>query len=587
MLKKVDAVKKRNYIVSLVISIVLMAIFANSFYWESDKFNIRRVFEAVIIITFISIVPFILVKFFNSLITRICTSFINLTQYIKYNIVKVMLYLVGLVLAVLVARILENAIVIFIYGGSYMNDHIRIVMYAIIFIIINLFVFRKKISRRPDLIFILVALVTGVTLILVSPAFTGVSWDDEIHYNRTLSIANVFNGVYYTSDSRVINEYQDKALFHNCYDRTAYTEYMTELNDSYSNHELAEYSRIGYGYYSIAYIPSAIGIMLGRGLGFSFEHVFMLGKLFNLMCYVFVLAYGIKKIRYGKVLLACYGLIPTSIFMASMYSYDFWVIAFISLGYAYLFNAMQTEVFVPDDVIKATIFIIIGAIPKAIYFVLILPAIVVLIIRSDNKKIKRIVGIAIIFAAGLMVLSFMIPIILSSGSYSDMRGGGEVNTTAQILFVLSNPLHYAKQMLGFMKSYIAVQSTSYFQLFAYAGTGSYWVIVTVVLGIVAFLDHGKLKQNENVFRITIWVTAFVAVVLIITALYISFNPVGSTVINGCQPRYLLPILFPVLYSIGSSKVENSISKVWFSILPQLIITISSLYSIYCLFVLTY
>ena len=49
-------------------------------------------------------------------------------------------------------------------------------------------------------------------------------------------------------------------------------------------------------------------------------------------------------------------------------------------------------------------------------------------------------------------------------------------------------------------------------------------------------------------------------VLVATALYISFTAVGADYVAGCQPRYLLPILFPTVYFIGVDGISTKINK---------------------------
>ena len=37
-----------------------------------------------------------------------------------------------------------------------------------------------------------------------------------------------------------------------------------------------------------------------------------------------------------------------------------------------------------------------------------------------------------------------------------------------------------------------------------------------------------------------------SLVLVATALYVSFTPVGLATVNGCQTRYVIPVLVPAL-----------------------------------------
>ena len=64
-------------------------------------------------------------------------------------------------------------------------------------------------------------------------------------------------------------------------------------------------------------IPAAAGIIMGRALGLSFFHTFMLSKMVILFTYVLVMYFAIKKLKNGKILLAVIGLSSTTMFMAS------------------------------------------------------------------------------------------------------------------------------------------------------------------------------------------------------------------------------------------------------------------------------
>lgn len=71
--------------------------------------------------------------------------------------------------------------------------------------------------------------------------------------------------------------------------------------------------------------------------------------------------------------------------------------------------------------------------------------------------------------------------------------------------------------------------------------------------------------------------------LIWTALYLSFTPVGNTSINGVQSRYFIPLLFIFLYSLKGIKISHSVSDnkyigVMFSLLA--IVYIGLIYQVF-------
>lgn len=59
-------------------------------------------------------------------------------------------------------------------------------------------------------------------------------------------------------------------------------------------------------------------------------------------------------------------------------------------------------------------------------------------------------------------------------------------------------------------------------------------------------------------------TLFVTIALAATSLYVSFTSVASNTDAGMQPRYILPILFPALLLLGSSRVQNRMNRSWYN-----------------------
>ena len=53
------------------------------------------------------------------------------------------------------------------------------------------------------------------------------------------------------------------------------------------------------------------------------------------------------------------------------------------------------------------------------------------------------------------------------------------------------------------------------------------------------------------------------VVICASAMYVAFTPVGSETINGCQPRYMVPALFPMLANISTSRIRNLTNRNWY------------------------
>ena len=88
------------------------------------------------------------------------------------------------------------------------------------------------------------------------------------------------------------------------------------------------------------------------------------------------------------------------------------------------------------------------------------------------------------------------------------------------------------------------------------------VIALVLLIIVAVTDKNK-EDSWYSYRFVSLATIFVVltiIVLMATALYISYTPVGLNTVLGLQPRYLLPLGFPLLVMLGSGNIRNFINR---------------------------
>ncbi len=70
-------------------------------------------------------------------------------------------------------------------------------------------------------------------------------------------------------------------------------------------------------------------------------------------------------------------------------------------------------------------------------------------------------------------------------------------------------------------------------------------------------------------------------------LYISYTAVGAQTVAGMQTRYMLPPVFPSLYSIGAGGTTQKINKNAFVCVPMLIIALAFVFDMFRLCVLHY
>lgn len=582
--------KRKNYISLLILSLIISFLYWNSLYWTEKNYEWRKVCICLLIVFCVAFLPFALVRIqrINDYISLKRKEIKKLNSFAKDNGKRILIYCLIYGIAILLSYLITLILSQFHYKQAF-NLYRFFFSLTLVYLTLTIFLLRKIAAVKPEILCLAVILILGVFLIKVSPAIVGVSWDDEIHYERTLNLTNYPSGVMYKADIKMIDEQYNNLKSHLGYDRVSKEKYSKELNEMYERREVETYSFEQYGFWSVAYIPSAIGIILGRGLGLSFTGIFMLGKFFNLLAYALLIYYAVKKIKYGKILIMVIGLIPTNVFMAASYSYDPWIIGFIILGYAYFFSYLQEENSMVGDkeILIPIILITAGCLPKAIYFPLLFPVMLIprkkLIDKMPRKRVIMYVLTAMIF----LVITFLLPMLLGI-EMSDLRGGTDVNSTEQIKFILKNPIFYAQVLYGFYKSYLAITNIGYgFQHYAYMGYGMLWGIVTLIVVVVAFLDRDDKKSVSIWIKLAGIIAGIGAIILATTALYISFTGVGATTVAGMHDRYVFPTIFPILYLLGIDGGKHGINKSAFACVPVYIIALTFLYNVNMLCVTLY
>lgn len=460
------------------------------------------------------------------------------------------------------------------------NNYLFIFLtYALL--LVGFFYLKMKNSLSLEKIFFVVVLVCGSLVILLSPPITGGSWDDEIHYARANGLSLLGEGEVTQSEVAYVDRsWLGSEGWHLKEIEKAIPEldgmHEASLNKK-NTHRVEGFIQVGRGWSlssitSVGEIPAAVGIWISRFLGLALSWQFIIGKFFNLLVYASIMAIAIKKLPAYKILLASVGLLPTSIFLASNYSVDPWVIAFLSLGFSLFLEEFydRRKVLTASKTITILAIFLLGMLPKAIYF----PMIAVMFFMPSKKFegffTKRVFYSSIFLTLGILILSFILPIFFSVADQTgDLRGGAGVNSIEQIRFILSNPVQYSWILIKFLSGYIApVGSDSYAFNYAYFGQLSHALPMVTAIPFILLMwvtvVAEKGVSNHPIFnykqRIILFILVVFTISLIATALYVSFTPVSSPNINGVQPRYLLPILFPMMIALFSSSCENKREK---------------------------
>ena len=145
----------------------------------------------------------------------------------------------------------------------------------------------------------------------------------------------------------------------------------------------------------------------------------------------------------------------------------------------------------------------------------------------------------------------------------DIRGGTDVSTIGQLHFFIEEPLHFTRIIIKFLIDYLSIpKMVGYIANFAYLGIGAGTTVWIILMFLTALTD-----KNDTDVKAYNWLSKCMVVILffglaaaIALALYLEFTPVRTETVNGCQPRYIIPLLYPVLSIIGWGKFKNTIPQ---------------------------
>lgn len=442
--------------------------------------------------------------------------------------------------------------------------------------------------------FLPLALSVGICIAVIPPAITNMTGDDQIHFSRACGVSYLVDPAFSEGDRLLaVAAYHFEELMP---DRSsssiaAFDEKLEETKSrDIVRHRgfidaMAQTSTLSLS--SFGYIPSAIGLWVGRLLHLPLADTFVLGRVFNMLFYVGVCYAAIRIIPTKKTLLAVVALIPTSILLASNYSYDAWQNALCLLAIAMTVREIRQDGYVGSwNLVGLLVVYFLALAPKAIYFPLI--GLLILIPRKRFRS-TAIWGIwlAVIAAFSVFVIaSFIIPFAFQGAYGNDMRGGEGVNSREQIAFILDNPSTFLLILLSeafnvFLNPAIFYKATVHF---SYSGNLATMVpffnmVVPLILFFAAITDSGYPAQRAVRPKTKAWVTflLLMSAALIITSLYVSYNEVGSIsyfeengaiTVGGVQERYILPMLFPLLAFVLDFKVQNQMDRSAYSLAMQ-------------------
>ena len=432
-----------------------------------------------------------------------------------------------------------------------------------------LIAFRKAIGKKQELAFLAVALSIGLFLSIGLPTTTSLTFDDQTHASRIFLLSTWPDGQT-TEDASLLENFGwslhvEAAALHKLdtqRDEAAFYDQMS--NRAHTVEDVP--TEIHWNFSDVGYLASAIGARIGQMLGVTFPVQIILARVCNMLFYVLVSYFAVKKLRRFKMVMACVALYPGAMFQACVMSYDATGTALCYLGIALVMDAIMDSKtrLTWQRALGIMLAFVLGSMTKIVYIPMLLLALLLprskFATNSQRIAFKCMIVVLTLAVVGAMAVSVFGGSVALQDTKSDVA-----DTSGQFAFIFSHPLTY----LGYFFAAIFNNLDTYFintvrVLWGYTGECSgfwSWFHLGLVL-FTAFTDNDpSLNQRLDwKKRLAMLIFAGMSIGMVFTTLYVAFSAVGSSDFTGVQARYFLPVMPLLLMLLSPEGIKNQMNK---------------------------
>lgn len=431
---------------------------------------------------------------------------------------------------------------------------------------------------KPEQLYLIAGLGLGLIFVLIIP-MTAVP-DEITHMYTSYDVSDRIMG---THGNTVMMRADDAMADYNSQNLTR-NDYLYEYEGIFNgvnNADMVDSGVAATGSPRYLYWLSGFGITIGRLFGFSTTLTYLLGRIFNMLAFVFAVYYSIKRMPFGKGIVFVWALLPITLQQTGSFSYDSPILTLSILVVATALSAIYGE---EQSKKKKIINYIVWAlsaillipckghalIPLAMLVLMLIPRYIkthrdkIEDIRAGIRPWMKIVLIVccVLFLCGAGIVAIRIikiaiqPENINSNyiAWADQNGytiGFFIKHPVRLLEIMINTVWfktdiYLNQMLGGSLGWLEIEIP--------------WVFI---LGFFVLLIYAAMrKESEPQLirtgeRIYIIIMSVGVVVLAIAGMLLYWTPNSLFVVEGVQGRYFLPALVPGLLALRTKK--NSVS----------------------------
>lgn len=299
----------------------------------------------------------------------------------------------------------------------------------------------------------------------------------------------------------------------------------------------------------LPFVPQALGMVLARLVGLGALGCLYAGRLANLACYTLLCWLALRGCRRYQPVFLGVMLLPLSLYMAASLSYDATLLGFYYLVASYY---CRDEIRDRDVYAFFTAFVLMNVAKPYINLLwIVLP--LILPRRAWKTRWKK-WQVALAGLAGAVVVTrfiewYGVAFRHNYGTIERMIEG--VEQLPQLAFILSNPLRYIAVLFG----------TLYENEFFIGQLGVFGsldlpipllnILCPAVLLFCAALSVHEKSSLRPLPAAGLGALGVVYIAGAMTAMYITYTPVGMVRVIGLQARYFLPVFLMLLVLVAA------------------------------------
>ena len=459
--------------------------------------------------------------------------------------------------------------------GGWFNRFWFVYFAVVLFVVGTLIAYREWLENKPENLYLVIVLCMGL-MFAWSNSVRTVGWDTGVHYRNALAFSGLQGDVEMSESDVMFVEHGPDVI-----GRDDSLQAINNHENDLDSHDFGVADTIrgprDFRWFltNIEYAPYALVNVVCTVLGVSFARKIVLMRACGVVFYSFVSYLGMRKLRERKMLYACIALLPTSVFLAAELGYSYWLFSLCLYGFGMLLGMRQGSVPVNAlTLIKMLGALLLGILPRVVYFPLMFMCLLIPTERFSSVRTARVYRTVLVGSALVTFAIWLVPRLMSGFGTGDSRGGSNISPSAQISYILSHPVEYARTFVRFVFPPLVMEGGGP----DVEGTNLIGGFLSPAASPGLLANYGYLPRTHWVYTAIIWILLLTTTltdkwrehrqgalpgvlalvltsgifVMIVTALYFDFTPVGLGEIHGVQRRYLIPLLFPLLAFVGPS-----------------------------------